>query len=102
MMFKFFRKKYRVDFCGDKSAYNGAKNKYRVGEKVTLYYTIIATDTDYSFYLDGAYLPVSYSDKTGFVINFTMPDRDVVLRCTSKNTMINDTNNTDSSNNTEK
>ena len=46
-------KTYRVDYCGDKDFYKGAKNSYRAGQEVPLYYTMIATDTDYSFYLDG-------------------------------------------------
>ena len=44
-----FGKKYKVDYCGEKFAYKNAKDEYRAGEKVTVYYWMIATDTDYSF-----------------------------------------------------
>ena len=31
-------KKYKVDYCGQKMAYPNAKDEYRAGEKVTLYF----------------------------------------------------------------
>ena len=37
-----FAKKYKVDYCGEKFAYKNAKDEYRAGEKVTLYYWMIA------------------------------------------------------------
>ena len=48
-----FGKKFKVDYCGEKFAYKNAKDEYRAGEKVTVYYWMIATDTDYSFWLEG-------------------------------------------------
>lgn len=81
-------KKYKVDYCGEKYAYKNAKDVYRAGEKVTLYYWMIATDTDYSFSLDGAELSRDYDTKKGFILSFIMPDHDVVLHCFSRNSML--------------
>ena len=83
-----FAKKYKVDYCGQKMAYPNAKDAYRAGEQVTLYFDMIATDTNYSFTLDGAELMRDYDPKKGFVLRFTMPDRDVKLRCFSQNSML--------------
>lgn len=83
-----FGKKYKVDYCGRKSDYKNAKDKYRAGEKVTLYYWMIATDTDYSFRLDGAQLLRDYDTKKGFILSFIMPDHDVVLHCSARNSML--------------
>ena len=81
-------KKYRIDYGGDKDFYDGAKDEYRAGEKVVLYYDLIATDTDYSFYLDDEKINFGYSEERGFIIEFTMPDHDVRLRCESHNSMV--------------
>ena len=83
-----FAKKYKEDYCGEKYAYKNAKDEYRAGEKVTLYYWMIATDTDYSFSLDGAELSRDYDTKKGFILSFIMPDHDVVLHCFSRNSML--------------
>ena len=83
-----FAKKYKVDYCGEKCAFKNAKDEYRAGEKVTLYYWMIATDTDYSFSLDGAELSRDYDSKKGFILSFIMPDHDVVLHCFSRNSML--------------
>ncbi|MBE6685898.1 MAG: hypothetical protein E7591_01550 [Ruminococcaceae bacterium] len=49
---------------------------------------MVATDTDYTFYLDGERINSSgYSDFKGYTIEFTMPDHDVELTCESKNSM---------------
>ena len=55
-----FGKKYKVDYCGQKFAYKNAKDEYKAGDNVTLYYSMIATDTDYFFTLDGAKLFIDY------------------------------------------
>ena len=83
-----FKRKHKVDYCGEKFCYKNAKDEYREGEKVTVYYYMIATDTDYSFSLDGAELTRDYDREKGFVLSFVMPDHDVVLRCHSRNTML--------------
>jgi len=80
--------KFKVDYNGQKDSYTGAKDYYRSGEKVTVYYGFIATDTDYSFYLDGERINTGYDEKKGFVISFTMPDHDVTLVCESRNSMV--------------
>ena len=72
-------KKYQVDYCGVKGLYNNAKDSYRAGTAVTLYFDMIATDTDYSFYLDGEPVQFTYDQKKGFIITFTMPEHDVKL-----------------------
>ncbi len=83
-----FKKKYKVDYCGEKYSYKNAKDEYRAGERVTVYYWMIATDTDYYFSLEGAELTRDYDAKKGFALSFIMPDHNVVLRCTSRNSML--------------
>ena len=78
---------YQVDYGGQKDCFTHAKDSYRAGAQVTLYYGLIATDTDYSFYLDGEQISPDYDEKHGFIIRFTMPDHDVKLRVESVNSM---------------
>ena len=80
-------KKYKVDYDGDREFYEGAKDEYAAGEKVVLYYDLIATDTDYAFYLDDERINFGYSEDRGFIIEFTMPEHDVKLRCETRNSM---------------
>ena len=86
-----FGKKYKVDYCGQKFAYKNAKDEYRAGDNVTLYYSMIATDTDFFFTLDGAKLYIDYDVSEGYILSFTMPKHDVVLRCLSRNSMLRET-----------
>lgn len=81
-------KKYKIDYCGQESFYRGAKKEYAEGETVTLYYDLIATDTDYKFLLDGKEIGYDYDGDRGFVVSFTMPARDVTLKCETKNSMV--------------
>ncbi len=81
-------KAYTVDYCGDKDSYENAKDKYKAGEKVEVYYYMIATDTDYSFYLDDERINPDYEESKGYIIRFTMPEHNVKLRCESKNSML--------------
>ena len=83
----FGKNKYKIDYCGQKGAYKDAKDSYRAGEKVRLVYYMIATDTDYSFYLDGEHFAPGYSDREGYIISFTMPEHDVILKCEHVNSM---------------
>jgi len=78
---------YRVDYGGQKDLYKGAKDSYKAGREVTLYYMLIATDTDYFFYLDGEPIDFDYDDKKGFIIRFIMPDHNVKLECRAKESM---------------
>lgn len=80
--------RYQVDYCGSKGCYSNAKDSYRAGTEVTLYFDLVATDTDYSFRLDGEPINYTYDDKKGFVIQFTMPDHDVKLEYDSRNSML--------------
>ncbi|MBQ7505069.1 MAG: hypothetical protein IJT79_07120 [Ruminococcus sp.] len=86
----FFAKKYKVDYNGQKSSFSNAKDNYRAGEKVELYFPYIATDTNYMFYVDGEQYNALYEDGKGYVIKFTMPERDVSVKVASKNSMIED------------
>ncbi len=79
--------RYKVDYGGRMDSYTGAKASYRPGQTVVLYYEFIATDTDYSFYLDGKPLRYTYDESKGFRIEFTMPEHDVKLECRSVNSM---------------
>lgn len=77
---------YEIDYCGLENFYENAKSVYKEGELVVLRYSLIATDTDYSFTLDGE--SVAYSYKNGaFEISFNMPNHNVKLECHSVNTM---------------
>ncbi len=81
-------RRYAVDYCGEKDWYKGAKDAYRAGTQVTLHCEFIATDTNYSFYLDGEPLLPDYDDRRGFILRFTMPEHDVKLECVTRNTMV--------------
>jgi len=79
---------YKV-ICRD-SIFENVKKSYRPGQKVTVYFPYVATDTDYTFYLDDQRLSdYRYSDTKGYIITFTMPAHDVTLTYESKNTMEN-------------
>jgi len=80
-------KRYGVIYEGGKFGFTNAKDYYRAGRKVELYYDLIATDTDYSFYVDGEPANVSYADNKGYVISFTMPAHDVTVRVDWRNSM---------------
>ncbi len=69
--------------------FESKKTSYAEGDKVKVYYNIIATDTDYSFYTDSedVELKRDYDDKKGFVISFIMPAHDVALHVDSVNSM---------------
>lgn len=79
---------YKV-ICED-YLFENVKKSYRPGQKVKIYFPYVATDTDYSFYLDDQRInDYTYSDAKGFIITFTMPAHDVTLTYESKNTMEN-------------
>ena len=68
--------------------YLGETSSHRVGKEVTLYFDLIATDTDYSFYVDGERINPLYDEKKGYIIEFTMPDHDVHVDIESVNSMV--------------
>ncbi len=80
--------KYKVDYGGDRDFYTGAKESYRAGQTVTLYYTLMATDSDCTFYLDGEPIPFTYDADKGFKVRFRMPAHDVELKCVWVNSMV--------------
>lgn len=84
-------KMYKIDYNGQKASFSNARDKYKAGEKVSLVFGMVATDTDYHFYKDGESISPVYDDKKGFVIEFTMPEHDVSIKWESKNSMIDDT-----------
>ncbi len=79
--------RYHVDYCGKKEQFQGAKDSYRAGENVKVYYGMLLTDTDYSFWLDDERLNCLYVDGKGYEISFTMPDHDVKLECRTYSSM---------------
>ena len=83
-----FGKKYRLIFDGDEFAYKNIKSGYKDGENVTVYFDMIATDTNYSFFVDGMRYNPGYEAGLGYVISFKMPAHDVAIKCISRNTMI--------------
>lgn len=78
---------YSVDYCGTKNSFENAKDVYAAGEKVTLYFPFIATDTDYHFYVEGADFNTDYDDAKGYIISFVMPENDVKVWFDSVNSM---------------
>ena len=82
------KRSYKVDYCGAKDFYANAKDTYKSGEEVELIFDLVATDTDYTFYLDGKSENLDvHGTGNGFVIRFTMPDHDVKLSYSEKNSM---------------
>ena len=82
------RNKHKLNFDG--FGFESAKTLYAAGEKVTVYYPMVATDTDYHFTLsdDSITLSEDYDSKHGFVLTFVMPDSDITLKVTSRNNMV--------------
>ena len=64
-----------------------ARAEHKAGEEVVLYFTMVATDTDYRFILDGTEIRPEYDSRKGFIIRFTMPEHDVTLRYLQRNSM---------------
>ncbi len=61
--------------------------EYRKGAMVELVLELWATDTDYSFFVDGAPADVSFDYNRGYIIAFPMPDHDVHVTYEARNTM---------------
>ena len=80
-MFFFNKKSYQV--ISD-DYFENNKEKYREGQKVELKIPV-ATDTDYSFDCDVEY-DLEYKDYY-YVLSFIMPNRDVHVSYSTKNTM---------------
>ena len=90
VMFTLFgcgRQKYKLQFDG--YGFQSAKTAYAAGEKVTVYFDLIATDTDYRFWLDDETVKLTqdWDEKRGYVFTFAMPAHDVTLHVSSRNSM---------------
>ena len=77
--------KYKLNLDG---SFKSKKAAYAAGEKVTVYYDIIGTDTDYSFCSDDVELKQSYSERKGYILSFVMPAHDVTLHVRATNSMM--------------
>ena len=58
-------KTYKVTLNGKPCDLPGAKRSYRAGEQVTIYFDLIATDTDYTFALEDGELTIGYDEQKG-------------------------------------
>ena len=90
IMFTLFgcgKQKYKLQFDG--YGFQSAKTAYAVGEKVTVSFDLIATDTDYRFWLDDETVKLTqdWDDRRGYVFTFSMPEHDVTLHVSSRNSM---------------
>lgn len=90
VMFTLFgcgKPKYKLHFEG--YGFQSSKTEYAAGEQVTVYYDLIATDTDYRFWLDdeSVKLKQDYDDRNGYVFTFIMPDHELTLHVSSRNSM---------------
>lgn len=88
-MFGLIKKKYKVNYHGQEQWFRGAKCSFAAGTQVTLVYFMIATDTDYSFYVDGKPAKTEWKNNA-YVILFTMPDHDIEVYCEERNSMENE------------
>ena len=78
--------KYKLTFGN--SGFTSDKTKYAAGETVTVCYDMIASDTDYTFFSnDVEFDSETYDNSRGYVITFTMPDHDVKVDLTTRNSM---------------
>lgn len=79
--------KYKLEFDG--YGFESEKTVYHEGDQVTVYYDMIATDTDYSFYLDcdDVKLKQDWDNSHGYIFKFTMPAHDVKISVSSRNSM---------------
>ena len=76
--------KYKLNYDG--YGFESKKTEYAAGEKVTVRYDMIGTDTDYSFFIDDD-VEMKQDYDGGYVLKFTMPAHDVTLRVESHNSM---------------
>ena len=82
---RIFGKKYPVEWEGP---FVNARPKYRAGELVEGCLDLIATDTDYRFFVDGENYNARYDSEKGYVVSFVMPPHPVKVGYTMKNTMV--------------
>lgn len=79
--------KYKLILDG---SFESRKTEYAEGETVTVYFSMIATDTDYHFWLDDESVDMkqNYDERHGYVFTFSMPAHDVTLHEESHNSMV--------------
>ena len=77
-------RKYRVSF--ESSGFKTAKTIYAPGDAVEVSY-MVATDTDYRFYSDDVDFDQDYDWQKGVILRFTMPEHDVKIGVSSRNSM---------------
>ena len=79
--------KYKLEYDG--YGFKSKKTEYQEGEKVTVYYDLIGTDTDYWFSLDcdDVKLKQDWDNTHGYIFTFTMPAHDVKISVSSRNSM---------------
>ena len=81
--------KYNLSFDG--YGFKSDKTSYSEGETVTVYYDMIATDTDYNFYTDSDDVKLKQDyGSNGYVFTFNMPAHDVKISVKTKNSMTAD------------
>ena len=68
------------------SGFETEKTKYKSGEPVCVTFSQFATDTSYTFHVDADDADIEYKGGKA-VIRFTMPDRDVNVDYSCRNTM---------------
>lgn len=88
LMFSLFgcgKQQYRLLFDGGE--FTAERTSYAAGESVTVYYDMIATDTDYTFSSDDVELSQRYDEQHGYVFTFVMPEHDVTLHVSWRNSM---------------
>lgn len=81
---------YALHFANGISSFPNAKETYRPGECVRIYYPFVATDTRYSFFVDDVSITPSFSPDKGFILEFMMPDHDATIRIEAENIMLFD------------
>lgn len=79
------RQKYTLNYDG--AFFESEHTQYAPGEKVTVRYDTIATDTDYYFYIDDD-VEMKTSFDGGYVFTFVMPAHDVTIHEESHNSMM--------------
>lgn len=81
------KQKYKLNFDG--YGFESKKTVYAAGAKVRVQLNLIATDTDYKFWIDDDVdMSKDYDHNHGYVFTFTMPDHDVTLHMSSRNSML--------------
>lgn len=80
------QKKYKLELDG--YGLSSKKSSYEEGARVKVTFDLIATDTDYSFYLDCDDTELEHDYENGkYIMTFTMPAHDVTLSMSSRNSM---------------